>query len=145
MDFVTQVSISLESALAAGTAAIKRAKELDVRIAVTVMDPSGAALVQLRMPGTPLHSVQIAFDKAYTAVSFGRNTRAWQAILEQRSEAVRAGLMKQPHFLTMAGGVLVSLDGNKVGAIGISGASEGVDEDCARAGLQAILCDDSGD
>ena len=62
---------------------------------VRVVDASGLLAAFLRMPGAPLHSVDIAIDKAYTAVSFGLPTHQWTEALQSHSAAVRDGLITE--------------------------------------------------
>lgn len=131
-------SISLSAALTAAQAAVAHAQIIGKAINVAVVDMAGLPVTFLRMPQAALHSIEIAFDKAYTAVSFARPTGDWPEILKQRSKAVREGLLRRPRFVTMAGGVPIIADGQCVGAIGASGASEAQDLDCVMAGLAAI-------
>ena len=92
----------------------------------------------LRMPGAPLHSVDIAIDKAYTAVSFGLPTSRWTEVLQSHSPAVRDGLVQRPRFVAFGGGLPIVEDGKCIGAIGVSGGSEQQDEQIAHAGLAAL-------
>jgi len=119
-------------------AAVQAAEALGVRVNVAVVDASGVLAAFLRMPGAPLHSVDIAIDKAYTAASFGLATSQWQAALQQHSAAVRDGLVLRPRFVAFGGGLPVLENGQRIGGIGVSGGSEQEDEACARAGLAAI-------
>ncbi len=138
----TQSVIGWEAAATAARAAVVHAERLGIRINVAVVDPGGTLAAFLRMPGAPLHSVDIAIDKAYTAVSFGLATSQWHAVLQQHSAAVREGLVLRPRFVGFGGGVPIGEggggDGQRMGGIGVSGGSEQQDEDCARAGLAAI-------
>ncbi len=138
MDLPTRPFMPLESALKMASEALRIAEVHKVNVAIVVVDRAGMPLVQLRMPDAPLHALAIALDKAYTAISFGRDTRDWPAVLEKRSDAVRAGLSKQPHFVSMAGGVVLSAGAHRVAAIGVSGATEDIDEACARAGQEVF-------
>lgn len=122
---------------AVGTA-IQAAQAMGVHVNVAVVDASGVLAAFLRMPGAPLHSVEIAMDKAYTAVSFGLATSQWQEALQQHSVAVREGLVRRPRFVAFGGGLPVMENGQRIGGIGVSGGSEQEDEACARAGLAAI-------
>ena len=119
-------------------AAVQAAEGLGVRVNVAVVDASGVLAAFLRMPGAPLHSVDIAIDKAYTAASFGLATSQWQAALQQHSAAVRDGLVLRPRFVAFGGGMPVIENGQRIGGIGVSGGSEQEDEACARAALAAI-------
>lgn len=146
MSTLTPVSVesrivSAEAAAAATQAAVARARELDIRINVAVVDRGGVLCAFLRMPGAPLHSVDIAMDKAYTAASFGLRTSRWTDVLTAHSPAVRHGLVQRPRFVGFGGGVPIVENGELIGAVGVSGGSEPQDEECARAGLAIIGLD----
>lgn len=134
----TQALIGWEAAATAARAAVVCAERLGIQINVAVVDSSGLLAAFLRMPGAPLHSIDIAIDKAYTAVSFGLPTSQWHAVLQQHSEAVREGIVLRPRFVAFGGGLPIVVEGQRIGGIGVSGGSEQQDEDCARAGLEAI-------
>ena len=119
-------------------AAVQAAQAMGVRINVAVVDAAGVLTAFLRMPGAPLHSVDIAIDKAYTAVSFGLATGQWHTALQQHSVAVREGLVLRPRFVAFGGGLPVLEHGQRIGGIGVSGGSEQEDEVCVRAGLDAL-------
>lgn len=134
----TQRVIGWDAAARAVRAAVEAAAALGLRINVAVVDRSGVPAAFLRMPGAPLHSVGIALDKAYTAASFGLATSRWSEVLTQHSEAVRVGLTQRPRFVAFGGGVPLMEAGELIGAIGVSGATEDEDEQCALAGARAI-------
>ena len=119
-------------------AAVQAAQVMGVRVNVAVVDASGVLAAFLRMPGAPLHSVEIAIDKAYTAVSFGLATSQWHGVLQQHSAAVREGIVLRPRFVAFGGGLPVMENDQRLGGIGVSGGSEQEDEACARAGLKAL-------
>ncbi|NMY13684.1 heme-binding protein [Pseudomonas veronii] len=119
-------------------AAVQAAQAMGIRVNVAVVDASGVLAAFLRMPGAPLHSVEIAIDKAYTAVSFGLATSQWHGALQQHSVAVREGIVLRPRFVAFGGGLPVLENGQRIGGIGVSGGSEQEDESCARAGLAAL-------
>ena len=135
---VTQAVIGWEAAATAARAAVAHAHSLGLHVNVAVTDSAGHLAAFLRMPGAPLHSIDIAIDKAYTAASFGLATSQWQEALQQHSVAVREGLVRRPRFVAFGGGLPVVADGQRIGAIGVSGGSEQQDEACAQAGLVAI-------
>lgn len=135
---VPQQVITAEAASAAVRAAVKKAGGMGVRVNAAAVDASGVLAGFLRMPGAPLHSVEIAIDKAYTAASFGLPTSQWTAALAEHSEAVQKGILLRPRFVGFGGGLPIRAAGEVVGGIGVSGASEEQDEECARAGLEAL-------
>lgn len=135
---IGQLRLTWQTAHQAVEAAVREALELGVKINVSVLDAGGNLLAFLRMSGAPLHSIEISQDKAYTAVSFGLATSQWTDALKTHSEAVRQGLPLRPRFVMFGGGLPIWLEGELIGGIGVSGALEQQDEQCAQAGLQAI-------
>lgn len=135
---VTQRTIDAPAALRAVQAAIRHATQIGVRVNVSVVDAAGVPAAFARMAGAPLHSIDIAIDKAYTAASFGLPTGEWQAALQSHSEAVRAGLVLRPRFVAFGGGLPIVECGERIGGIGVSGGSEAQDTDIAHAGLREL-------
>jgi uncharacterized protein GlcG (DUF336 family) len=133
--------IDWPAAQAAATAAVNAAAAIGARVNVALVDASGVLAGFLRMPGAPLHSVEIAIDKAYTAASFGLATSRWTEVLQSHSPAVRDGLVQRPRFVAFGGGLPIVEGGQCIGAIGVSGGSEQQDEQIARAGLAALGLD----
>ncbi|AFQ51789.1 GlcG/HbpS family heme-binding protein [Burkholderia cepacia] len=130
-------TIDWPAASRAAQAAAGAAERLGVRVNVAVVDAAGLLAAFVRMPGAPLHSIDIAIDKAYTAASFGLPTGAWHDALASHSDAVRQGLVLRPRFVAFGGGLPIVDGGALIGAIGVSGGSEAQDEQCAHAGLAA--------
>lgn len=130
--------ITWEAASAAAQAAVRHAQENGWRINVAVVDRGGNLMSFLRMPGAFLHSIDIAIDKAYTAASFGFPTKDWMAAVGH-DDGMKLGFSAQPRLIVFGGGLPVKVEGGEwIGGIGVSGASEAQDEECARAGLNAI-------
>jgi uncharacterized protein GlcG (DUF336 family) len=136
---VATPGISAEAAAAAVQAAVRHAEANGWRINVAVADRGGNLVAFLRMPGAFLHSINIAIDKAYTAASFGFSTKDWMSLVGA-DEGMKLGFSAQPRLIVFGGGLPVRVDGSAewIGGIGVSGASEAQDEECARAGLAAI-------
>ena len=135
---VAQATIAWPAAHAAAGAAVQAAQAMGLVVNVAVVDASGVLAAFLRMPGAPLHSVEIAIDKAYTAASFGLATSQWAAVLQQHSTAVRDGIVLRPRFVAFGGGLPIVEGGQRIGGIGVSGATEEQDEAIAHAGLAAL-------
>lgn len=138
MDIAVLKTIGHEIAAEACQAAIKQADQLGLAINVAVVDRSGRLTAFLRHPDAAFHSSDIAVDKAYTAVSFGVPTHQWTEIMSTMSAAVQQGMVLRERFITFGGGLPIRLDGELVGAVGVSGASEEQDQMCAQAALTAI-------
>ncbi len=134
---VTRKSIATEAAAAAVRAAVERARELEIRINAAVVDRGGNLMAFLRMEDAFLHSIDIAIDKAYTAAGFGLPTSQWDGLLPPGT-LLRETIGHRPRLVLFGGGLPIEIDGELVGGIGVSGGSEEQDEQCARAGIEAI-------
>lgn len=134
-----QPSLSLELALIAMPAVLAEAHRLGVRISASIVDAGGQLINLAHMDGAPAPSRDIAHDKAWTATGFGLATSAWEERLASMPPSVRDGLLQRPRLAMFGGGVPVKVDGATVGAIGVSGATAAQDEQCAQAGVRAIL------
>lgn len=140
MQITTDIpGISAEAAALAVRAALEHAAANGWRINAAVVDRGGNLMAFLRMPGAFLHSITLAIDKAYTAASFGFPSKDWMALIGH-DEGMKLGFAAQPRLIVFGGGVPIRPAGQSewIGAIGVSGASEQQDEECARAGLAAI-------
>ena len=128
--------ITAEAAVTAVRAAVAHAEANGWKINAAVVDRGGNLMAFLRMPGAFIHSIEIAIDKAYTAASFGFSTKDWMPAIGH-DEGMKLGFSARPRLIVFGGGLPVG-QGEWIGGIGVSGASEAEDEECARAGLAAI-------
>ena len=102
-----------------------------------VVDADGATIVALRGDGAGIHTLDSAYDKAYTSVSFKNDTLALAE--RAKGEDSIAPLAKLPHVMFFGGGVVIKLGDETIGAIGASGAPGAkLDDSCAHAGLEKI-------
>jgi uncharacterized protein GlcG (DUF336 family) len=103
-----------------------------------LVDADGVRQAVLRGDRAGSHTLDSAYDKAYTAASFKNDTSA----LYERSKTVPgfANLFTQlPHLMLFGGGIVIRVGDEVVGAIGASGApGANLDDGCARAGLDKI-------
>ena len=104
--------------------------------AVAVADPHGELLTFLRTDGCPLASITIAINKAFTAARQRMESR--EVGEASRTEGFPMTNFGDPRFVTWGGGVPVIVDGEAVGAIGVSGLPEEVDMEIARAAVAAF-------
>ena len=103
-----------------------------------VVDADGVRQAVLRGDGTGSHTLDSAYDKAYTAATFKNDTNA---LMERAKTAPGfSNLFTQlPHLILLGGGVPVKLGDEVIGAIGAAGAPGGnLDDTCAKAGLERI-------
>ena len=138
---VQMPGISAEAAATAVQAAVAHAEAKGWKINAAVVDRGGNLMAFLRMPGAFIHSIDIAIDKAYTSASFGFPTKAWMGAIGH-DDGMKFGFSNQPRLIVFGGGLPIpAVAGERaewIGGIGVSGASESEDEECARAGLAAI-------
>ncbi len=134
---IVKHSIDAETAERAVSAAAKKAAELKLRMCIAVVDESADLKAFARMDGAPKLSIQIAQDKAYTAASFGMPTHAWFEFIKNDPPLLH-GITHTPRLVVFGGGFPIKLQGEIVGAIGLSGGHYTQDMECARAALEAI-------
>jgi uncharacterized protein GlcG (DUF336 family) len=136
---LNQNVIGMDGAIAAIDGAIVEAGRLGVAIVASVVDPGGHLVAFTRMDRSPLLSLEIATDKAWTVAAFGKPSGWWSSAFPDR--AILEALGKNNRLMPVAGGVPLLVDGVMVGAIGISGASEDQDGAIAEAGAAALVGD----
>lgn len=136
---IERYQVSSEAAESAALACARYARSLNVAVSIAVVDTGGHLVAFLRTDGAPFHTRSIAEDKAVTAASFGVPTRALAEALQDHPEQVRSGLQLRPQLVLLGGGLPISFQGKVVGAIGVSGTTEEIDERIAAAGLDVLL------
>ena len=120
------------------SACLDHARSLGVSVCIAVVDNGGHLLQFVRMDDAPLLSMSIAQDKAYSVVAFkGVPTDAWWKLLEH-DDAVRHGIIKSDRLIVFGGGSPCLVDGQVVGAVGVSGGSAAQDVAVAEAGAGAL-------
>ncbi|MDH3318166.1 MAG: heme-binding protein [Betaproteobacteria bacterium] len=129
-----------DTALKAAQAALKKCRDAGFQATIAVVDRMGVTQVLLRDRYAGPHTVDTAQAKAYSAVSFRTNTTD----LAEATQAGRpqSGIRHLPGVAAVGGGLLIEAGGSILGAIGVSGAPGGKEDDaCAAAGIAAIRDD----
>ena len=119
-------------------AAVEFAEHSDLRVSLVILDAGGQPVHSAHMDGAPRPCQAVALNKALTAAGFGVSTQVWEERLQKCSAAVRDGLPLQPNMALFGGGEPFVLDGQVIGAIGVSGASEAMDARCAQAAVDKV-------
>src|SRR3984957_7762520 len=117
---VTKHSISSELAQNMLDEAVAKARELGVTENVAILDDGGNLKAFSRMDGAPILSIEIAQNKAYTAL-FGVPTQDFFNSI-QSGPSLLAGIPPLARVAAYGGGFPIKVDGEIVGAIGLSGA-----------------------
>ena len=134
---IVKHSIDADTAEKAVAAAAKKAAELKLKMCIAVTDEAGDLKAFLRMDGAPKLSIEIATNKAYTAASYSMPTHAWFEFIKNDPPLLH-GITHTPRLVVFGGGFPITIKGEVVGAIGLSGGHYSQDMECARAALQAI-------
>jgi uncharacterized protein GlcG (DUF336 family) len=136
-NLIKKYSISFELAQRMVDAAVAKARELGVTEIVAIVDDGGNLKAFQRMDGAPLLCIQMAQNKAYTAL-FGVSTQEFFNFI-QGDPSLLAGIPALARVAAWGGGFPIKVNGEVVGAIGLSGApTVQNDVDCARAALGLI-------
>jgi uncharacterized protein GlcG (DUF336 family) len=131
-------SITAELAHRMIEAAEAKAKEIGSPSIIAILDESGVLKAFSRMDGAPLLSVQVAQDKAYTAVGFGLSTDAWYEFIKNDPPLAAGAPTGIDRLVVFGGGYPIVSDGARIGGIGVSGGHYSQDMTVANAGLAAL-------
>ena len=137
---VPRLSAPLANELVGETVAVCAQKGYNV-VAV-VVDLDGVRQAVLRGNGSPIHSMDNAFYKAYSAASLTLGRKECTKEVRDRIAKNPPSTVPStplPNVTYAVGGVTIRHGGTAIGAIGVSGAPGGqFDEECARAALAKI-------
>jgi glc operon protein GlcG len=128
-------TLTLEAARVAVSACEAQAREHGWKVVIAVVDEGGHALLLERLDGAQWSSIDTAVEKARAAVAWKRPTR----LLEESVANGRfAFLSISQGMALLQGGVPIEIDGQVLGAIGVSGVKAADDEAVALAGVHAL-------
>src|SRR5579863_1715482 len=134
---VKKHSISYELAQKMVDAAMAKARQLGVCENVAVLDDGGNLKAFGRMDGAPVLCIEMAQNKAYTAL-LGVSTQEFFDFI-QRDPSLLAGIPTLSRVAAWGGGFPIKVNGEVIGAIGVSGApTVQNDIDCASAALTLV-------
>jgi uncharacterized protein GlcG (DUF336 family) len=128
--------ISLEQAKKVVAAAEAEARKNNWNVVIAVLDSGGHLVLLQRLDNTQFASVEVAQQKAYSAVAFRRPTKVFQDGVAAGGEGLR--LLKLAGATPVEGGLPLIADGKLVGSIGVSGVTSQQDNQIAKAGTDAL-------
>ena len=128
--------ITLEQAKKAMAAAEAEARKNNWGMSIAIVDSGGNLVMMQRLDGTQFGSNEVARQKAHTAVAFKRPTKVFQDLIAQGGANLR--LLKLEGASVLEGGVPVIVNGQIIGAIGVSGGTSPQDAQVAIAGADAL-------
>jgi len=129
----TKPVLTLEAAKKLAAAAEEEAVKNKWNMVIAIVDDGGSLLYLQRLDGTQTGSIDVALQKAKTAVHFKRPSKALEdAVTGGRTVVLALGAMP------IEGGLPLMVDDKLIGAIGVSGATAQQDGQVAKAGADAL-------
>jgi glc operon protein GlcG len=125
--------LTLEAGRRIVAAAEETARANSWRVVIVVVDDGGHPILLQRMDGTQTASVAIALEKARSAAAFRRPTKQFAEWV-----ATNPAMLALPGAIPIEGGIPLVVNGNVVGAIGVSGVTAQQDGVIAQAGVDAL-------
>jgi uncharacterized protein GlcG (DUF336 family) len=116
-------AIALAATSAMLDAALAEAARIGIAVSVAIVDESGVLKAFARSDEAGVATVQVAIDKAYSAVGIGAPTIVWSEMLESNVR-LASGFGGIERFVTLGGGIPLMADGRIAGGIGVSGAHQ---------------------
>lgn len=134
---VNRATLDYRAALKAVAAAAEQAEALGVNVSIALVGRSGQPLAQLSLNDAPPQTSLLALRKARTSSGFKVPSNFFR---DNNSDDVHllAALDTHPDLLMLGGGLPIILNGECVGAVGVSGASQAEDIACAEAALATL-------
>ncbi|NML39974.1 heme-binding protein [Chitinophaga sp. G-6-1-13] len=133
------MNITYDNAAKAVSAAIEKARELNIPVSIAVVD-TGGHLVAFGRWNSVYGVADFAVKKAKTAVMFGVDTDVMGTIIAGAGMNGYGMINANEGLLTIAGGVTIkNKEGNMIGAIASSGGTPEQDKEIAMAGAHGNL------
>ena len=126
-------ALTLEAAKKIALAAEAEAKKNNWNVVIAIVDEGGHLIYLQRIDGTQTGSIDVAIKKAQTAMAFKRPTK----VFEDAVAGGRQVILALPGALPIEGGIPITIGGQIIGAIGVSGVKSTEDGQIAKAGADA--------
>jgi len=120
-----------------------KATEIGVPMCIAVVDESGNVIAFDRMDGGKAHSIIVAQDKAFTAGAARKATHEYNAVCIPGNLAFGIHTEAGGRLSTVGGGLPIQINDDYVGGIGVSSGSPQQDMECAQAGIDFFLSQQS--
>jgi uncharacterized protein GlcG (DUF336 family) len=129
------MALTLDLSLPLIAAVRKKAEEIKVPMVIAVVDAGGNLTALQRMDGALLVSLDIAVNKAYTAVATKMATHALAPLAQPGQPLFGIQTLDRGRVVIFGGGFLLKTGDEILGGIGVSGGSVEQDMVCGQAAL----------
>jgi uncharacterized protein GlcG (DUF336 family) len=129
--------ITLEQAKKVMAGAEAEATKNKWPVVIAILDSGGNLVMLQRLDNTQWGSIEVAKDKARSAVAFRRSTKVFQDLIAQGGANLR--LLQLTGASVLEGGIPIMADGKVIGSIGVSGVTGQQDAQIAQAGVDALM------
>ena len=128
--------ITLDQAKRVMSGAEAEAKKNNWAVVITILDSGGNLVMSQRLDGAQFGSIDVARDKAFSAVAFRRPTKVFSDAVAQGGGNLR--LLNVTGASLLDGGLPIVIDGKIAGGIGVSGVTGEQDAQIGKAGVDAL-------
>jgi glc operon protein GlcG len=129
------VAITLEQAKKVMAAAEAEARKNSWPVVIAILDSGGQLVMLQRLDNAQWGSIDIAKEKARSAVALRRPTKALQDLIAQGGANLRLLTLG---YSVLEGGIPILADGRIIGSVGVSGVTSQQDAQIAQAGIDAL-------
>jgi glc operon protein GlcG len=128
--------ITLEQAKGIMAGAEAEADKNNWPVVIAIVDTGGNLVLLQRLDNAQFGSVEVARQKAWSAAAFRRPTKVFQEAIAGGGANLR--LLRLEGASPLEGGIPIAVDGQVVGAIGVSGVTSEQDAQIAQAGIDSL-------
>ena len=130
----TKKALTLEAAKKLAAVAEAEATKNNWTMVIAIVDDGGNLVCLHRMDNTQIGSIEVAIKKSKSAISFKRPTKAFEDMVAQG----KTDILGLPGAIAIEGGLPIVIEGQYIGAIGVSGGTRQQDGVVAKAALDAF-------
>ncbi|MDY6012320.1 GlcG/HbpS family heme-binding protein [Clostridium sp.] len=130
--------LSLDIVKEMAKAAEKKAAEINVPVVFAAVDKGANLMLMHRMENALLTSVDIAINKAYTAACLKQGSHEIAESVQPGQSLYGLQLSNNQRIVPFGGGFPIIVDGQVVGAVGVSGGTVEEDMSVAQAAVDAF-------
>src|SRR3984957_19374195 len=129
--------LTMDKVLLVVEAAIEKAKKIGQPMNIAIVDAGANLMAFMRMDGAWLGSIDVAINKAFTARAFDITTLELGRNSQPGDQFFGIHASNHGRVMIFAGGIPIRVNGQIVGAVGVSGGSGKQDQTVAEAVVAA--------